>query len=309
MAAQDPTSFHPTPPPTFIDDKSPHCIPFIISQLHTYQSQLPQGSTRPFIIGLNGVQGAGKTTLVSALSQTLRGTEGLETLVLSIDDLYLTREQQVNLAGEHADNKLVQHRGEPGTHDMTLARSVISSLLSNKETKIPSYDKSQLSGLGDRAHVSTWQTVNTPSSPPIRVIILEGWCIGFRSLLPSVLSTKFTSPSLTLQNHSLSHLEFVNESLRDYDVLTDEYDAFIHIDAEDTRWVYEWREQQEAALRREKGKVMSEEEVRTFVDGYFPAYELYVEGVRGGVLKEKGEGRQLRLVVGRDRKVKEVIKI
>jgi D-glycerate 3-kinase len=72
--------------------------------------------------------------------------------------------------------------------------------------------------------------------------------------------------------------------------------------------VYEWREQQEAALRHEKGVGMSPEEVKRFVDGYFPAYELFVEGVREGVLK--GEKRkQLRLVVGRDRRVKEVIEI
>ena len=53
---------------------------------------------------------------MSALSQTLREKEGLETLVLSIDDLYLTREEQVRLATENADNKLVQCRGEPGSY-------------------------------------------------------------------------------------------------------------------------------------------------------------------------------------------------
>jgi D-glycerate 3-kinase len=100
-------------PPQIIDDKSPHCIPFILSRLHTYQSSNP---SRPFIIGLNGVQGAGKTTLVSALAETLREKEGLETLVLSIDDLYLKREDQVRLAREQEGNLLVQYRGEPGLY-------------------------------------------------------------------------------------------------------------------------------------------------------------------------------------------------
>jgi len=63
---------------------------------------------------LNGVQGAGKTTLVSALQETLSQKEGLQTLVCSIDDLYLSHEDQVTLAQEHALNPLVQHRGEPG---------------------------------------------------------------------------------------------------------------------------------------------------------------------------------------------------
>jgi D-glycerate 3-kinase len=100
-------------PPKVIDDKSPHCIPFIISQLHAYQ-KTAINPRRPFVVGLNGIQGAGKTTLVSALQKTLKEKEGLETLVLSIDDLYLTREDQVKLAKENEDNKLVQYRGEPG---------------------------------------------------------------------------------------------------------------------------------------------------------------------------------------------------
>ncbi|RDL38828.1 p-loop containing nucleoside triphosphate hydrolase [Venustampulla echinocandica] len=297
---------------TIIDDKSPHCIPFIISHLHHHLAD-PIKANRPFVVGLNGIQGAGKTTLVSALAENLRVKEGLETLVLSIDDLYLTREDQVKLASEHAANKLVQYRGEPGTHDMQLAHATITSLLSNRETKIPSYDKSLHSGLGDRLPLSQWKTVNGPSQPPIRVIVLEGWCVGFRSLPPSTIAAKQASPtSLTLQNHKLEDLLFVNEKLREYDVLTDAFDAFIHIDAEDTRWVYDWREEQESALRRERGVGMSVEEVKNFVDAYFPAYELFVEGVRDGVLKgmgQDGKARQLRLVVGKDRRVKQVLEI
>ena len=97
--------------PQIVDDKSPICIPFILSRLKKHQAQ---AADKPFFIGLNGVQGAGKTTLVSALAGTLREKEGLETLVCSIDDLYLKHEDQVALANEHVQNPLVQHRGEPG---------------------------------------------------------------------------------------------------------------------------------------------------------------------------------------------------
>ena len=60
-------------------------------------------------------------------------------------------------------------------------------------------------------------------------------------------------------------------------------------------------------MRRERGTGMSEEMVKKFVDGYFPAYELFYEGVRQGVFKgdERKKGRQLRMVVGRDRGVVE----
>lgn len=97
--------------PKIVDDKSPICVPFIRERLRAHQES---GTTRPFIIGLNGVQGVGKTTLVQTLAETLRRDEGLETLVCSIDDFYLTHDDQVALAASMPDNMLVQVRGEPG---------------------------------------------------------------------------------------------------------------------------------------------------------------------------------------------------
>lgn len=99
-----------------VDDKSPICIPFILERLreHTSASAETAGRRKPFIIGLNGVQGVGKTTLVQALAERLRRDEGLETLVCSIDDFYLTHADQKALAAAHPDNQLVQVRGEPG---------------------------------------------------------------------------------------------------------------------------------------------------------------------------------------------------
>lgn len=107
---------------TIIDDKSPVCIPFILERLREYRAASGDdgggGATvaakRPFFIGLNGVQGVGKTTLVKALAAKLREDEGLETLVCSIDDFYLTHADQKALAAAHPDNRLVQVRGEPG---------------------------------------------------------------------------------------------------------------------------------------------------------------------------------------------------
>lgn len=118
------------------------------------------------------------------------------------------------------------------------------------------------------------------------------------------------SAPTTLYMHRLVDLELVNERLKEYDVIIDMLQAFIHIDAEDTGFVYEWRLQQEQALRHETGTGMSDKEVVKFVDGYYPAYELFTEALRNGVLKgEDRTGRQLRLVVGRDRRVKEALVI
>lgn len=100
-----------TSSPPFEDDKSSICIPFILERLREHQTI---GTGGPFFIGLNGVQGVGKTTLVRNLATTLSEKEGLTTLVCSIDDFYLTHDDQVALAKSMPENALVQVRGEPG---------------------------------------------------------------------------------------------------------------------------------------------------------------------------------------------------
>lgn len=132
--------------------------------------------------------------------------------------------------------------------------------------------------------------------------------MGFRALSEAEVRVKREGESVTLGRHRLEDLLFVNGKLGEYEVLNGAFDAFIHIDAEETGYVYAWRQEQEEVLRREKGAGMSREEVERFVDGYYPAYELFTEKLRNGLFGGD-KGRQLRLVVGRDRRVKEVIGI
>lgn len=114
---------------------------------------------------------------------------------------------------------------------------------------------------------------------------------------------------LEVSRHKLEHLELINERLGAYDIVTDLFDAFIHIDAEDTEFVYDWRSEQEVRLRQEKGTGMTDEQVVRFVDAYYPAYELFSDKLRRGLFPADKPGRQLRLVVGKDRKVRQTIVI
>ncbi|CCE33778.1 uncharacterized protein CPUR_07704 [Claviceps purpurea 20.1] len=292
------------------------CLPFILTHL---QQARHHSHNRPLIIGLNGVQGVGKTTLVSALAAALAGEKpknnggnnGVKTLVFSLDDFYLTHENQRALSEANPENALIQHRGEPGTHDITLLKSVFTALINAHPTKIPRYDKALFSGQGDRLPEEVWIPVNQPGDEPIQVIIFEGWSVGFRSLDEEEVRARWEAPSRTLRHHQLEHLLFVNDKLRGYDAVTDLLDAFIHIDSEHLDYVYAWRQEQEESLRRARGDPsagMTPEQVVRFVDGYFPAYELYTAALRKGILKDK-PGRQLRMIVGRDRKVKQVERI
>jgi D-glycerate 3-kinase len=59
--------------PEIVDDKSQHCIPFLLSRLQAHAERHGTSAdadaadqTPPFFLGLNGVQGAGKTVLVSS---------------------------------------------------------------------------------------------------------------------------------------------------------------------------------------------------------------------------------------------------
>lgn len=202
----------------------------------------------------------------------------------------------------------MQVRGEPGTHDVGLLSSVFAALAAGKPVRVPQYDKGAFDGLGDRRPEDQWVLVNQPDQLAVRVVLLEGWCVGFRSLTPEKVEAKWRAPSRTLGLHKLEDLCFVNDQLKGYDVVTDLFDAFIHIDAEDTNYVYDWRLQQEQQLKRERGTGMTDEQVVRFVDAYYPAYELFSEGVRNGIFPNR-RGCQMRLIVGKDRMVMDTIVI
>ncbi|KAJ9351234.1 hypothetical protein DTO027B9_6467 [Paecilomyces variotii] len=315
--------------PEIVDDKSQHCIPFILERLKVHQARHKDDpDAPPFFLGLNGVQGAGKTVLVSTLQKTLRSPPySLPTVTLSLDDIYLTHADQVALAAAHPDNPLLQHRGQPSTHDLALGEKVFASLKANKPTAIPQYDKSAFSGQGDRVPESQWEIVNGEGQEKIKLVIFEGWRVGFRPWDDVTLKEKWEAAVRQKDTGNydgrLGYVKFedvktVNDALKRYDVLTDQLDALIHIDAENPRFVYEWRQEQERTLRAAKGTGMTEEQVNHFVDGYYPSYELFTETLREGVFKPTAgkpvpeadwKGRQLRLVVEKNRRVREVITI
>ncbi|KAJ5503139.1 hypothetical protein N7463_006013 [Penicillium fimorum] len=338
--------------PEIVDDKSQYCIPFLLDRLRVHtERHRGNPSTPPFFIGLNGVQGAGKTVLVSALNDTLRSEPySLSVVTLSLDDIYLTHADQVALAQAHPSNPLLQHRGQPSTHDLTLGEEVFASLAAERPTAIPQYDKSAFEGQGDRVPKAQWKVVNQEGQDKVKVVIFEGWCVGFRAWDDQTLRAKWEAAVRQKENGEydgrLGHVKFedvkaVNDALKRYDVLTEwvssviedftikrfadigflrsKLDALIHIDAENLRFVYEWRQEQERTLRAAKGTGMTEEQVNHFVDGYYPSYELFTESLCEGAFKpaphnpsassSDWQGRQLCLVVNRNRRVQEVIKI
>jgi D-glycerate 3-kinase len=167
---------------------------------------------------------------VSSLNDTLRSEPySLSVVTLSLDDIYLTHADQVALAQAHPSNPLLQHRGQPSTHDLALGEEVFASLAAERLTAIPQYDKSAFSGQGDRVPKDQWKIVNEEGQKKVKVVIFEGWCVGFRAWDDLTLRVKWEAAVRQKEsgdyNGRLGHVQFedvkaVNDALRQYDVLT-----------------------------------------------------------------------------------------
>ncbi|TIX51577.1 P-loop NTPase fold protein [Alteraurantiacibacter aquimixticola] len=121
--------------------------------------------TSPLVVGINGAQGSGKSTLCAFLEVLLK-KRGLRTVTLSIDDLYLKREERQALANEI--HPLFATRGVPGTHAPGLGISIIESICAGRTFALPRFDKAT----DDRMDEAQ------PVSGPVDVLLFEGWCVG-----------------------------------------------------------------------------------------------------------------------------------
>lgn len=119
----------------------------------------------PLLVGINGAQGSGKSTMCQFLSALL-GERGLNAVVLSLDDFYLTRAERLELAD--TVHPLFATRGVPGTHDTPLMRSVLDGLSAGRSVEAPRFDKAT----DDRAPMAR------KIEAPVDVILFEGWCVG-----------------------------------------------------------------------------------------------------------------------------------
>jgi len=112
---------------------------------------------------------------------------------------------------------------------LPLAFSVFDRLSKGEETRIPSYDKSAFAGKGDRVPLEEWVVVNRKGENKIKIVILEGWCVGFRPLPVVELERRWTEAVKQKdagQYHGrlgwckLIDLVFVNKALTEYEGLT-----------------------------------------------------------------------------------------
>jgi len=210
-------------------------------------------SVKPVIVAISGPQGCGKSTLSAELTRKF-SQRGLRSETVSIDDFYLTRNEQERLA-INSGNPYLQSRGYPGTHDVNLGSHLLQKLQQGAPCKIPVYDKSKYGGRGDRAPVKEWKAVDDKQD----VIIFEGWMLGF----------------IPQKNIESLHLKEVNSLLEPYQQWLDPVHIFLHLKANDITNVIDWRVEAEQKMRASGKDSMTDREAKDYITSFLPAYKLY----------------------------------
>lgn len=201
---------------------------------------------RVLVVGINGCQGSGKSTMALFLAELLQSGFQLNAAVLSFDDFYLMRSERETLAADI--HPLLRTRGVPGTHDVDLiirSLDALARLGPGERFAVPRFGKA----IDDRLPPDAWALV----TGPVDVVIFEGWCLGAEPQDPGELA----DPLNRLERDGDPDgrwRRFVNDQLRGpYAVLRDRLDCLIMLKAPSFACVREWRGQQERQTAAKSG--------------------------------------------------------
>lgn len=213
----------------------------------------------PFVLGISGLQGSGKTTLAA---QLVEKAKHLSAVTLSLDDVYYTRAERQALAQQV--HPLLATRGVPGTHDLALLYATLDALTSaaaENPAQLPRFDK----GIDDRMAPDHWHQVTTVP----RLIVLEGWCVGIPSQAPVALlePINWLEQSEDTDGRWRRHINAQLEG--PYAALWQRLDHLVLLQAPSFDIVQRWRNEQEATLHQ-RGAVhaMDASALRRFIAHY-----------------------------------------
>ncbi len=218
---------------------------------------------RAVLVGLCGSQASGKSTTAGRLAERLGGPEA-RTVVLSIDDFYLTSRERQSLA--RTIHPLLATRGVPGTHDLALMANVIHALLHARPesvTALPRFDKAS----DDRVPRNAWPDFEGRPD----VVILEGWCVGARPQSDAALAEPVNA--LEAGEDADGHWRrYVNACLAGaYADFFARLDLRLMLRAPSFACVHGWRMEQEAGLSRDARSArpaMTDAELARFIAHY-----------------------------------------
>lgn len=228
-----------------------------------------QKRDHPLVLGVNGAQGAGKSTLCESLTLILTHGYGLRTAGFSIDDLYHTRAERERLARQI--HPLLITRGVPGTHDTELGCRLLDALCGASPgvtVAMPSFDKA----MDDRRPRTEWPTIEGP----VDVVVFEGWCVGCKPQAVEDLVTPINALEAE-EDPDGNWRRYVNDQLKGpYADLFARIDRLVMLCVPSMDSVFEWRSLQErklaASLQLEGGtrghRLMDDSTLRRFIMHY-----------------------------------------
>ena len=211
----------------------------------------------PMLVGVNGAQGTGKTTLCKFLRELLEPE--IATVTLALDDFYLGRAARQRLAGQV--HPLLATRGVPGTHDIALLQTTLENLLAGTAASWPRFDKA----MDDRLPEADWPR----SEAPVALVLLEGWCIGCPPQ-PQALLEQPVNRLEAEEDGDGRWRRHVNAGLADqYAQLFARLQRLIVLQAPSLAAVRRWRALQERKLaQREPGRTMDRARLHRFLQHY-----------------------------------------
>ena len=220
---------------------------------------------KPFIVGLSGGQGTGKTTISSIMSIILKKYFKLNIFKISIDDFYKTRKERFILSKKI--HNLLKTRGVPGTHDTSIILDFLNKVKHKnfKPLKLPKFNKAT----DDRFKKELWYSINKRPD----VIIFEGWCIGARPQKNYQLKKHINSVE-KLNDQNLIWRKYVNYQLKkNYRKLFNQLNCLLYLKAKNFNLLQKWRLKQERKLltfskEYKNLKIMNKKEVINFMKTY-----------------------------------------
>ena len=222
---------------------------------------------KPYLIALTGGQGSGKTTLSIFIQKILQNIFKKRTTGFSIDDIYKTKDERVEIAKKI--HPLCTVRGVPGTHNIKLGVEIIDRLCNadnSTHTPIPSFSKI----LDQHYPRKDWLVFKGRPD----YIFFDGWCVGAKP----IPENKWEPPLNKIEKEQDPDQIWAkwsnNELAGDYQSLFKRFDKLIFIKVPKMDNVFENRWLQEKTLSKGiKDKdllknIMSKGEVKEFVMHY-----------------------------------------
>ena len=239
---------------------------------------------RPLIVGINGSQGSGKTTLCRFLEALLL-EHNQRAVTISLDDIYLTSAERAALAKEC--HPLFATRGVPGTHEVALGQAILDSLVDGLPIELPRFDKAS----DDRAAEPTEVLSRND------VILLEGWCVGAKPQPEAALVAPINRLEAEEDASGKWRREVNRRLATDYADFFDRIDVLVMLEVGSFDMVraHRKRQEQRLAARRPDGTAVMD-------DAALDRFLMHYERLTRWMLEEMPARADIRIPIGEDQR-------